>query len=152
MYKLTLAQFNEDKIEEQVLKSASSLDILKKFDCIDWPKQIEWSFQESNQGEFLFFEIEDVATERKIGGLFMVYSRHEYNFHAHAELFQKQQKSHFFGLFKSQSLPSFDNDALPFEEFRACLELFLKGNDLVIEKTLAEEYPHYENIGIFDKT
>ena len=85
------------------------------------------------------------------GGLFTAFSRNEYNFHAHAELYQKQQKSYLFGLFKSSALPTFDNENLPFTVFRDCLALFLNGNDAEIEALFSKAYEGYVNTGIFDK-
>lgn len=151
IYKINLEQFNEDVIEKREFESASNTDILNTFDRINWTQQIEWGFREIHQGDFLVFEIKDQNTGRLIGGLFTAFSRNEYNFHAHAELYQKQQKSYLFGLFKSSALPTFDNENLPFTVFRDCLALFLNGNDAEIEALFSKAYEGYVNTGIFDK-
>lgn len=124
-------------------ESTSPIHILAHFDRIDWKKQAILGAMEEYQGEFPFFQIEQLDTGRKIGGLFVVYGRSEFAFNTHAELYQKQQKSHFFGLFKTEGLPEFNNDDVPFELFRDCLDNFLEGHDSIIEGLLETKYPKY---------
>ena len=139
-----------DMVEHQL--DGTSLDqILQSFDQIDWEQQKVLGFLEENQGLFPFFQVEDTQTDRAFGGLFVVYSRHEFNFIAHAELYQKQQKSYLLGLLKFKVMPSFDHDNLPFDVFRKCLELFVKGQDAEIERLFQVEYPSYSYTGIFDR-
>ena len=139
-----------DMVEHQL--DGTSLDqILQSFDQIDWEQQKVLGFLEENQGLFPFFQVEDTQTDRAFGGLFEVYSRHEFNFLAHAELYQKQQKSYLLGLLKFKVMPSFDHDNFPFDVFRKCLELFVKGQDAEIERLFQVEYPSYSYTGIFDR-
>lgn len=48
-------------------------------------------------------------------------------------------------------MPSFDNDNLPFEVFRDCLEKFLRGNDSEIERLLKIKYKSYAHTDPYDK-
>ena len=70
----------------------------------------------------------------------MVQDQQHYQFNPHAELFQKQQKTRLLGLFKYQAFPTFENQTVPFDIFRRCLDLFLKDQDAEIEKLLVDDY------------
>lgn len=150
-FKIRIELFKELEITSLDFESNAATQILSRFDQIDWMQQVVWGYMEEHHGDFPFFQIEHIQTGRKFGGLFVVYSRNQYNFNAHAELYQKQQKSHFFGLFKSEVMPSFDNDDVPFAVFRDCLENFLRGNDSEIERLMKTVYPVYTSTGFFDR-
>ena len=150
-FKIQIELLNESERSSLDFESNASTQILNSFDQIDWSKQAVWGVLEQHQGEFPFFQVEQIQSGRKFGGLLIAYSHDQYNFNVHAELYQKQQKSHLFGLFKSESLPSFDNENLPFDVFRNCLEKFLQGNDAEIERLFRIAYPSYVNTGVWDR-
>ena len=150
-FKIRIELLDDGDMVEHQLDGRSLDQILQSFDQIDWEQQKVLGFLEENQGLFPFFQVEDTQTDRAFGGLFVVYSRHEFNFIAHAELYQKQQKSYLLGLLKFKVMPSFDHDNLPFDVFRKCLELFVKGQDAEIERLFQVEYPSYSYTGIFDR-
>ncbi len=142
-YKVRIELFKAFEIDFLDFESSSAVHVLNSFDQIDWSQQVKYGVMEENNGEFPFFEVEHIQSGRKIGGLFVVYNTTEYNFNAHAEIYQKQFKSHLFGLFKTEALPSFDNEDVPFNIFRNTLELFLQSHDTEIERLFSIEYPHY---------
>ncbi len=98
--------------------------------------------------------IEDLVINRQALGC-LHHAQHELArddaFLAHAELYQLQQKSYLWGLLKFKVMPSFDHDNFPFDVFRKCLELFVKGQDAEIERLFQVEYPSYSYTGIFDR-
>ncbi|MBJ9954775.1 MULTISPECIES: hypothetical protein [unclassified Acinetobacter] len=150
-FKIQIELLNESDLSSLDFESNASTQILNSFDQIGWLQQAVWAMLAQHQGDFPFFQVEHIRSGRKFGGLFIAYSHNRYNFNVHAELYQKQQKSHFFGLFKSESMPSFDNDNLPFEVFRDCLEKFLRGNDSEIERLLKIKYKSYAHTDPYDK-
>jgi hypothetical protein len=150
-FKIQIELLNESERSSLDFESNASTQILNSFDQIDWSKQAAWGMLEQHQGEFPFFQVEEIQSGRKFGGLLIAYSHDQYNFNVHAELYQKQQKSHLFGLFKSESMPSFDNDDVPFEVFRDCLEKFLRGNDSEIERLLKIKYKSYGHTDAFSR-
>lgn len=142
-YKVRIELFKDFELTFLDFESSSSTHILNSFDQINWKQQAVFGFKEQHHGDFPFFEIEQIQSGRKIGGLFVVYNCDEYNFNCHAEIHEKQQKSHLFGLFKTEALPSFDNDEVPLNVFRNSLERFLNGHDDEVERLLNIEYtPH----------
>ncbi|AYO55483.1 MULTISPECIES: hypothetical protein [Acinetobacter] len=140
-YKIRIELFKELEMSLLDFESSSAVHILNSFDQINWIQQATWGFMEENHGTFPYFEIQHIHSERKIGGLFVTYTPNDYNFICHAEIYQKQPKSHLFGLFKSEVMPSFDNEQTPFDVFRHSLERFLQGNDAEVERLLNIEYP-----------
>ena len=150
-FKIRIELLDDGDIVKHHLDGISLAQILQSFDQIDWEQQKVLAFLEENDVLFPSFHVEDTQTDRTFGGLFEVYSRHEFNFLAHAELYQKQQKSYLLGLLKFKVMPSFDHDNFPFDVFRKCLELFVKGQDAEIERLFQMEYPSYSNTGIFDR-
>lgn len=149
-YKISIELFQALDMIKREFESNSTQQILQSFDQIDWQQQIACGCTEDQNGNFPFFQIEQQQTGRTFGGLFVVYTHQEFNFMAHAELYQKQQKSSFFGLFKSEEFPSFDHKDLPFDVFKTCLENFLRGNDVEVERLMKGEYPSYAFTGDFD--
>jgi hypothetical protein len=148
-YKIQIELLTEFEMTSLDFESNAATQILSSFDHIDWAQQAIWGGLEEHQGDFAFFQIEQIHSGRKLGGLFVAYSQNEYNFSVHAELYQKQKKSHLFGLFKSEVMPSFDNDDMPFEVFRHCLEKFMRGDDLEIERLMSAQYKSYGDTDSF---
>lgn len=142
-YKVQIELFKEFEMNYLDFESSSPIHILNSFNQINWKQQAVWGFMEENHGTFPFFQIEQIETGRKIGGIFIVYQANDYNFNCHAEIYQKRQKSYLFGLFKSEVMPSFDNDEVPFEVFQTGIELFLQGNDAEVERLLQINYPQH---------
>lgn len=143
-YKVQIELFKVSDIHALDFESSSSVHILNSFDQIDWDQQATLGVMEEYQGEFPFFEIEHTQSGRKIGGLFIAYTTNMYCFNCHTELYQKRQKSHFFGLFKSEVMPSFDQDDVPLDVFRNCLVFFLQGKDAEIEQLFKIDYPRHK--------
>jgi hypothetical protein len=150
-FKIQIELFNEFEMTSLDFESSAATQILSRFDHVDWTQQARWGLLEEHQGDFPYFKIEQVHTGRKVAGIFIAYSPNEYNFGVHAELYQKQQKSHLFGLFKSEAMPSFDNDDVPFEVFRDCLDKFLRGNDAEVERLLNTKYKSYGHTDVFSR-
>lgn len=123
-YKVRIELFKAFEMDLLDFESGSALHILNSFDQINWNQQVNYGLLDGNHGDFPFFEIEQIQSGRKIGGLFVVYSHDEYNFNSHAEIYQKQEKLHLFGLFKTEAMPSFDNEDVPLSAFRSGLEFF----------------------------
>jgi len=144
-YLVKIELFDQLEIVRREFESISSRQILESFNQIDWEQQITWGLIEEHQGEFPFFQIEQTHSGRKFGGIFVAYSATEYNFAAHAALYEKRQTSRFWGLFKSEDLPRFNHDNLPFDIFKICLEKFIQGNDTEIERLIGLPYVNYDS-------
>ena len=140
-YCVSMTFFKATEILDSQFESNSPAQILAAFDNIDWTKQIAWSMLEEHQGEFFDFKIEHIHSGRNIAGLLMVYDQLQYHFHVETALYQKQEKSYLFGLIKSNKLPVFESEYVPFKAFRQGLKSFLDGNDQAVQLMCDTYFP-----------
>lgn len=144
-YIVKIECLTSEQLEEREYESLSPHYILESFDAIDFEDQALLTSQCLNDGDVFFFKIQQLHSERLIGGVLSSNSPHHYYFKAHAELFNKIEKNYLFGLLKKKALPVYTNAYLPLHEFRQSLQFFLQGEDEAITQLFAQDYSNLFN-------
>lgn len=129
-FRVTLQYRNEIGEGEHLLGFMDAPDVLAMFNQLNWKNEIE-EFQKLNHCEFPVLVVEDL-TQGQVFRMSAHGSEHDLNFYSECHVLG--EKKGFLGFIKSKVMRYFAADALPLEDVRLALALFLADDQQQLTK------------------